>query len=149
MSPDDMSDAPQERPNRGERIAKWLSRAGIASRRDAEALLTANRVRLNGVAVTHPATFIQPGDIVQVDGAVVDAPDRQRLWRYHKPDGLVTTHKDPAGRPHRVRAPAPPSAPRGQRRPARPQQRRACCCSPTMAALSRRLELPANGWIRR
>ena len=82
---------------RGDRIAKWLARAGVASRRDAERLLTEGRVKLNNASVTHPATFVIPGDIVQVNGNIVDEPERTRLWRYHKPDGLVTTHRDPEG----------------------------------------------------
>src|SRR5580698_325266 len=88
-----------EEQNRGERIAKFLSRAGIASRRDAEAMVGAGRVRLNNEDVTHPAVFVRAGDLVTVDGKVVSEPERTRLWRYHKPDGLVTTHKDPEGRP--------------------------------------------------
>ncbi|OIQ83118.1 periplasmic beta-glucosidase precursor [mine drainage metagenome] len=84
---------------RGDRSAKWLSRAGVASRRDAERMLDEGLVKLNGKVVTHPATFIAPGDVVQVNGKVVDQPDRTRVWRYHKPEGLVTTHKDPEGRP--------------------------------------------------
>src|SRR3984957_16151032 len=84
---------------RGDRIAKFLSRAGIASRRDAEKMLAEGAIKLNGKAVTHPATFVSPGDIVQVNGRVVDSPDRTRMWRYHKPEGLVTTHRDPEGRP--------------------------------------------------
>jgi len=91
-----MTDAEEKR---GDRIAKWLSRAGVASRRDAERMLTEGAVRLNGQVVTHPATFIAPGDVVQVNGKVVDQPERTRVWRYHKPEGLVTTHKDPEGRP--------------------------------------------------
>ena len=61
--------------------------------------------------VQHPATFVTPGDIVQVRGKVVDAPERTRLWRYHKPDGLVTTHSDPEGRPTVFEA-LPPELPR-------------------------------------
>ena len=88
------------RPNpRGERIAKWLARAGVASRRDAEKLIAAGQVRLNNAVVTHPATFVTPGDLVTVGNKLVDPPERTRLWRYHKPDGLVTTHRDPEGRP--------------------------------------------------
>ncbi|WP_174254820.1 S4 domain-containing protein, partial [Acidisphaera sp. S103] len=91
-----MSDTDEKR---GDRIAKWLSRAGVASRRDAERMLAEGGIKLNGKVVTHPATFISPGDVVQVNGKVVDQPDRTRVWRYHKPEGLVTTHKDPEGRP--------------------------------------------------
>ena len=57
--------------------------------------------RGHGAPVAHPATFVSPGDIVQVRNQVVDAPGRTRLWRYHKPEGLVTTHRDPEGRPTR------------------------------------------------
>ena len=137
--------APAER---GERIAKWLARAGIASRRDAEKLLSEGLVRLNGQPVTHPATFIGPDDIVQVRGAVVDAPDRTRLWRYHKPEGLVTTHKDPQDRPT-VFQKLPASLPRVVS-VGRPDLNTEGL--PPLAndgPLARRLELPANGWIRR
>ena len=84
---------------RGDRIAKYLARAGVASRRDAERLLTEGKVRINNVTITHPATFVTRGDLVTIDGKLVEEPDRTRLWRYHKPDGLVTTHRDPEGRP--------------------------------------------------
>ena len=59
---------------KGERIAKWLARAGVASRRDAERLLADGGVAINNVVVTHPATFVSAGDIVVVNGTVVDAP---------------------------------------------------------------------------
>ena len=94
-----MSDEPEAAEPRGERIAKWLSRAGIASRRDAERMLSEGRVKLNGAVVTHPATFVGPEDAVVVNGTPVGAAQRTRLFRYHKPDGLMTTHKDPQGRP--------------------------------------------------
>jgi 23S rRNA pseudouridine2605 synthase len=96
---------------RGERIAKWLARAGVASRRDAERLLGERRVKLNNAVVTHPATFVTPGDLVVVDGKLVDSPERSRVWRYHKPVGLVTTHKDPQDRPT-VFQTLPPGLPR-------------------------------------
>ena len=146
-------DAPAPTPGapaaeRGERIAKWLARAGVASRRDAEKLLTEGVVRLNGEPVTHPATFIAPGDIVQVRGAVVDAPDRTRLWRYHKPEGLVTTHKDPQDRPT-VFQRLPPALPRVVSVGRLDLNSEGLLLLTNDGALARRLELPANGWIRR
>ena len=113
----------EDAPERGERIAKWLARAGVASRRDAEKLLGEGRIRLNGAPVTHPATFISPGDIVQVNNKVVDAPDRPRLWRYHKPEGLVTTHRDPEGRPTVFERLPEQLSPGREHWPAGPQQR--------------------------
>ena len=133
---------------RGERIAKWLARAGVASRRDAEKLLTEGKIRLNGAAVTHPATFISPGDIVQVSGKVVDAPERARLWRYHKPDGLVTTHKDPDGRPT-VFEKMPEHMPRVVSVGRLDLNSEGLLLLTNDGGLARRLELPSNGWIRR
>ena len=83
----------------GERVAKVLARAGVASRREVERLIEAGRVALNGQTLTTPAVKVEPGDVVTVDGEVVNEPEPARLFRYHKPVGLVTTHKDPLGRP--------------------------------------------------
>jgi 23S rRNA pseudouridine2605 synthase len=80
-------------------VAKALARAGVASRRDVERLIEARRVALNGQVLTTPAIKVEPGDILTVDGAVVNEPEPTRLFRYHKPSGLVTSHKDPQGRP--------------------------------------------------
>jgi len=82
-----------------ERIAKFLARAGIASRRDSERLIQAGRATLNGAAVLHPATLVGPGDVVAIGGQTVPPPDRPRIWLYHKPAGLVTTAHDPQERP--------------------------------------------------
>ncbi len=133
---------------RGERVAKWLARAGVASRRDAEKLIEDGAVKLNGAPVTHPATFIAPGDIVQVRGTVVDAPDRTRLWRYHKPEGLMTTHKDPQGRPT-VFEKLPEAMPRVVSVGRLDLNSEGLLLLTNDGALARRLELPANGWIRR
>ena len=133
---------------RGERIAKWLARAGVASRRDAEKLLTEGVVKVNGTRIDHPATFIQPDDVVQVRGKVVDAPDRPRLWRYHKPDGLVTTHRDPEGRPTVFDA-LPTGLPRVVSIGRLDLNSEGLLLLTNDGALARRLELPANGWIRR
>jgi 23S rRNA pseudouridine2605 synthase len=135
-------------PERGERIAKWLARAGVASRRDAERMLAEGRVRLNGAAITHPASFVQDGDVVQVDGAVVSAPERTRLWRYHKPDGLVTTHRDPEGRAT-VFEHLPPELPRVISVGRLDLTSEGLLLLTNDGALARRLELPATGWLRR
>jgi 23S rRNA pseudouridine2605 synthase len=133
---------------RGERIAKFLSRAGIASRRDAEAMIEAGRVRLNNEAVVHPAVFVQPGDLVVVDGKAVSEPERTRLWRYHKPDGLVTTHKDPEGRAT-VFEHLPPGLPRVISVGRLDLTSEGLLLLTNDGALSRQLELPATGWLRR
>ena len=137
-----------ETAERGERIAKFISRAGVASRRDAEAMIEAGRVRLNNEAVTHPAVFVKPGDMVLVDGKPVAEPERTRLWRYHKPDGLVTTHKDPEGRPT-VFGALPPGMPRVISIGRLDLTSEGLLLLTNDGALARRLELPATGWLRR
>jgi 23S rRNA pseudouridine2605 synthase len=133
---------------RGERIAKYLSRAGIASRRDAEALIAAGKVRMNNEDVTHPAVFVNPGDMVVVNGKPVSEPERTRLWRYHKPDGLVTTHKDPEGRPT-VFEKLPPDLPRVISVGRLDLTSEGLLLLTNDGALSRQLELPSTGWLRR
>ena len=95
----------------GERVAKALARAGVASRRDVEKLIEAGRVALNGAVLTTPAVKVEPGDILTVDGEVVEQAEPTRLFRYHKPVDLLTTHKDPKGRPTVFDA-LPPGLPR-------------------------------------
>jgi 23S rRNA pseudouridine2605 synthase len=133
---------------RGDRIAKWLARAGVASRRDAERLLTEGKVRLNNTVVSHPATFVTPGDIVTVAGKPVDAPERTRLWRYHKPDNLVTTHRDPEGRPT-VFDRLPTGLPRVVSIGRLDLTSEGLLLLTNDGGLARRLELPATGWLRR
>ena len=132
----------------GDRIAKWLARAGVASRRDAERMIGEGRISLNGVAVTHPATVVGRGDIVQAAGVVVDPPARARLWRYHKPDGVMTTHKDPEGRPT-VFQKMPESMPRVVSVGRLDLNSEGLLLLTNDGALARQLELPSNGWIRR
>jgi 23S rRNA pseudouridine2605 synthase len=134
--------------SRGDRIAKYLARAGVASRRDAERMLTEGKVRLNNVAVTHPATFVMQGDLVTIDGKLVQEPDRTRLWRYHKPEGLVTTHRDPEGRPtvfDKLRQQLPRVISIGRL----DLTSEGLLLLTNDGALARTLELPATGWIRR
>ena len=138
----------EEEEPRGERIAKWLARAGVASRRDAEKLIAEGRVKLNNATVTHPATFVSPDDLVVVSGKLVDAPARARLWRYHKPVGLVTTHRDPEERPT-VFAALPPALPRVVSVGRLDLNSEGLLLLTNDGALARRLELPGNGWLRR
>lgn len=133
---------------RGERIAKWLARAGVASRRDAERLIAEGRVRLDGHTVETPATFVGPGARVLVDGRPVAAPERTRLFRYHKPAGLVTTHRDPEGRPT-VFERLPPGLPRVVSVGRLDLNSEGLLLLTNDGELARRLELPSNGWLRR
>jgi 23S rRNA pseudouridine2605 synthase len=82
-----------------ERIAKVMARAGVASRRDSERMIEAGRVALNSAIVTHPATMVGAQDVLAVDGKSIAVAERTRIWLYHKPAGLVTTARDPEGRP--------------------------------------------------
>ena len=135
-------------PERGERIAKWLARAGVVSRRDAEKLITSGKVKINNIEVTHPATFVQPDDLVVVEGKLIDPPDRTRLWRYHKPDGLVTTHRDPEGRPT-VFQKMPATMPRVVSVGRLDLNSEGLLLLTNDGGLARSLELPSNNWIRR
>ena len=133
---------------RGERIAKWLARAGVASRRDAERLIAEGRVRLNNARVTHPATFVSAGDLVQVNGVVIQPPSRTRLWRYHKPAGLVTTHRDPEHRPTAFEH-LPPDLPRVVSVGRLDLSSEGLLLLTNDGGLARLLELPSTGWMRR
>src|SRR6201986_540051 len=95
----------------GGRVAKMLARGGVASRRDVERLIEAGRVALNGQVLTTPAVKVEAGDILTVDGEVVTEAEPARVFRYHKPLDLVTSHKDPQGRPT-VFEHLPPGLPR-------------------------------------
>ncbi len=133
---------------RGERIAKWLARAGVASRRDAERLIAEKRVRLGNRVVETPASFVRPGDLVTLDNKPVAEPQRTRLFRYHKPAGLVTTHRDERGRAT-VFSALPPGLPRVVSVGRLDLTSEGLLLLTNDGALARRLELPANGWIRR
>jgi 23S rRNA pseudouridine2605 synthase len=106
---------PVEGEREGERIAKLLARAGVASRREVERLITEERVTLNGEVVTTPATILKNLRGVAVDGIAVAAAAPARLFRFHKPSGLITAERDPAGRPTiytALRNALPPGTPR-------------------------------------
>jgi 23S rRNA pseudouridine2605 synthase len=132
----------------GERVAKFLARAGVCSRRDAERLIGEGRVKLNGRVLDTPAVKVTANDKVQVDGRVIGAAEPTRLWRYHKPSGLVTTHNDPAGRPT-VFQHLPAELPRVISVGRLDLTSEGLLLLTNDGQLARRLELPANGWLRR
>lgn len=88
-----------EGPKRSERIAKAMARAGIASRREVERLIGLGKVAVNGKILDTPATLVTRDDVITVDGKPIGSAEKTRVWRYHKPAGLVTSHNDPGGRP--------------------------------------------------
>ncbi|MFC0410666.1 pseudouridine synthase [Roseomonas elaeocarpi] len=129
-------------------MARYLARAGVASRRAVEAMIAEGRVKIAGRTVGTPATFVNPGDAITVDGKVISAAERTRLFRHHKPDGLVTTHKDPQGRPT-VFEKLPPGLPRLISVGRLDLNSEGLLLLTNDGALARKLELPANGWLRR
>jgi len=132
----------------GERIAKVIARAGICSRRDAEKMIAEGRIALNGETVGSPALNVGENDVVSVDGKPIGEAEPARLWRYHKPTGLVTTHKDPQGRPT-VFANLPKQLPRVVSVGRLDFNSEGLLLLTNDGDLARRLELPAQGWTRR
>jgi 23S rRNA pseudouridine2605 synthase len=132
----------------GDRIAKALARAGVGSRRDVERLIGEGRVALNGQVLTTPAVKVEPGDILTVDGKVVSDAEPARLFRYHKPVGLVTTHKDPHARPTVFEA-LPKGLPRLISVGRLDINSEGLLLLTNDGGLARGLELPATGIMRR
>ena len=92
--------APLFEESRGpERIVKRLARAGLCSRRDAERWIADGRVKVDGTVLASPAVNVDDGNVILVDDKPLPDLEPPRLWRYHKPDGLVTSNRDPEGRP--------------------------------------------------
>ena len=81
-----------------QRIAKIIARSGLCSRRDAEKLILKGRVSVNGAIATDPATNVTIVDVITVDGMQIQTRPKTRLWKFHKPRGVITSHKDPQGR---------------------------------------------------
>ena len=131
-----------------ERIAKLLARVGLCSRRDAERWIAAGRVSVDGHILTTPAVTVTAANDVRVDGAPLPTPDRPRLWRYHKPAGLVTTHRDEKGRPTVFDA-LPKELPRVISVGRLDLTSEGLLLLTSDGAVARRLELPATGWLRR
>ena len=132
----------------GERIAKALSRAGLCSRREAERWIAEGRVAVNGTVLTTPAVVIRPNDAVTVDGRPLPRKEPTRLWRYYKPVGLVTTQRDPQGRPT-VFEKLPENLPRVVSIGRLDLSSEGLLLLTNDGALARFLELPSTGWPRR
>jgi len=142
------SRAPQEGDDSSERIAKRLARAGIASRREAETMIAAGRISVNGKVLSTPAVNVKRSDVITVDGKQLKQAERTRLWLYHKPAGLVTTNRDPEGRPTVFEA-LPAEMPRVLSVGRLDINTEGLLLLTNDGGLSRVLELPSTGWLRR
>ena len=132
----------------GERIAKVVARAGLASRRDAEEWITQGRVTVNGRVINSPALDVTANDTIAVDGKVLPPRERTRLFMYHKPRGLMTTHADPEGRPT-VFDNLPEGLPRLISIGRLDFNTEGLLLLTNDGGLARALELPDTGWLRR
>ncbi|MBM3544310.1 MAG: rRNA pseudouridine synthase [Alphaproteobacteria bacterium] len=130
------------------RIAKAIAHAGLCSRRDAEKWIEQGRVVVNGKVLATPAVTIGPGDSITVDGKPLPRGQEVRLWRYHKPRGLLTSHKDPQGRKTVFEA-LPAGLPRVVSVGRLDINTEGLLLLTTDGALARHLELPSTGWLRR
>ncbi len=135
-------------PAEAERIAKFMAAAGLCSRREAERWIASGRVTVNGQTITSPALNVSRNDVVEVDGSVVGGKSPIRLWLYHKPAGLLTTHNDPEGRSTVFDA-LPDTMPRVISIGRLDMNSEGLLLLTTSGELARHLELPATGWIRR
>ena len=130
------------------RIAKAMARAGLCSRREAERWIAEGRVSVNGEVLKSPARDVGPNDDVKVDGQVLPTAEPPTLWRYYKPKGLVTTHRDPEGRPTVFDA-LPDTLPRVVSIGRLDFNSEGLLLLTNDGALARHLELPTTGWLRR
>ncbi len=131
-----------------ERIAKAIARAGLASRREAEAWIAAGRVKVNGEVLKTPAVTVSLRDRIEVDGVLLPARERTRLFLYNKPRGLVTTNADPEGRPT-IFQNLPENLPRVVSVGRLDINSEGLLLLTNDGGLARTLELPATGWLRR
>ncbi len=131
-----------------ERLAKFMARSGVCSRRDAEEFIRQQRVTVNGETVLSPAFNVEGTEVVLLDGEKLPAKEKTRLWLYHKPVGLITTHKDEQGRPT-VFSSLPAGMPRVISVGRLDLNSEGLLLLTNNGALSRELELPCHAWSRR
>ncbi len=135
-------------PPAGDRIAKVLSRAGVASRREAERMIEAGEVSVNGKVITSPALNVTASDRISVRGDLVGAAEPARLWLYYKPDGLVTSTSDEKGR-QTVFDTLPEDMPRVMSIGRLDLNSEGLLLLTNDGELKRKLELPSTGWLRK
>ncbi|MBT3660514.1 MAG: rRNA pseudouridine synthase [Rhodospirillaceae bacterium] len=133
---------------KGERIAKVVARAGLCSRREAERWIADGRIAVNGKVLETPAVTVTDVDMVMVDGNPLPGAEKIRLWRYHKPPGLMTTNSDPEGRPT-IFERLPRELPRVITVGRLDMMSEGLLLLTNDGGLARRLELPETGWARR
>lgn len=143
-----MTRKPSQTTPPGDRIAKVIARAGVASRREAERMIEAGRVRVNGAVIDRAALNVTGADRIEVDGRALDAPEPPRLWLYHKPAGLVTTTKDEQGR-ETIFDKLPEDLPRVLSVGRLDLNSEGLLLLTNDGGIKRKLELPATGWVRK
>ncbi len=131
-----------------ERIAKTIARSGLCSRREAERLILEGKVTVDGTQIDSPALNVDENNIVAVNGKIINQKEETKLWRYHKPKGLITSHKDPKGRPT-VFEKLPKYLPRVISVGRLDFNTEGLLLLTNDGELSRKLELPSNAWVRR
>ena len=131
-----------------ERLAKFMARSGVCSRREAETIINQKRVTVNGEIVETPAFNVEGNEKILLDGEPLPTVQRTRLWLYHKPAGLLTTHKDTEAR-STVFENLPPDMPRVISVGRLDLNSEGLLLLTNNGELSRQLELPKNAWSRR
>lgn len=132
----------------GARVAKWIARAGLCSRREAERLIAQGRVAVDGATLTEPGVSVEGPARISVDGEPLPAPEPTRLFRFHKPRGLVVAERDPHGR-ETIYDHLPDGLPRVVPVGRLDLASEGLLLLTNDGELKRRLELPATGWTRR
>ena len=133
---------------KGDRIAKVLARAGVASRREAERMIEAGRITVNGKTIASPALNVTGSDRITVDGKPLAEPDPERIWLYHKPTGLVKTNKDEKGR-ETIFDHLPEEMPRVMTVGRLDLNSEGLLLLTNDGGVKRKLELPSTGWLRK
>ena len=137
----------EDQANKGERIAKIIARAGLASRRESEKLILDGKVKVNGKTISSPALNLSRDDVVEVDGKLLSPPEKTRIWMYHKPVGLISTSKDEKNRPT-IFDKLPNEMPRVLSIGRLDLNSEGLLLLTNDGELKRRLELPSTGWLR-